>query len=324
VVLREIASPSLLCWFLLTLALLGSVGQAQTTSEMLIVPWYGDVFESQTDLFLFPSGHLTPGTGTAKLTEIDSQGRWRFNQEDRAPAMGYGLHVVALGSEQQAVPPILTDISGAGAMTLGSVSGWEIDAEAGAGYAGNHVFSDGAAWYGRGTILATHSFSADRELQFLVEYDGNRSTFPDAPLPGVEYRDKVNDQLSFILGYPTTSITFKPIEPLECTVNWYIPQSFDANLEYTITQHWSVVGTFAATDLPFHSTTLPSDRRLFFLQNRFEAAVRWTLSDSFNLLVAAGYAFDRRINSGWDERKLTPVASLSDQPYLRLTATISF
>lgn len=306
------------------LTFLSVAASGQTTSEMLISPWYGDVFESQTDLFLFPSGHLTPGTGTAKLTEVDSQGRWRFNQEDRAPAMGYGLHVIALGSEQQIVPPTLTDVSGGGAIPLGSIGGWDIDAEAGGGYAGNHVFSDGAAWYGRGTVLATHSFSADRELQFLVEYDGNRSTFPDVPLPGVEYRDKLNDWFSFIVGYPTTSVTFKPVAPLECTFNWYIPESFDANLEYTFSPHWSVVGTFAATDLPFHSTTLPSDRRLFFLQNRFEAAVRWTLGDSFNVLVAAGYGFDRRLSSGWDERKLMPIASLSDQPYLRLTVAISF
>ena len=298
---------------------------AQTTSELLINPWDEDAFQTNGEAVLFESGRLRGAGSSVQLSEVESEGRWRFGGEnDYGPSLGYALNFLSLRGSQRLVPGQLADASVGGAVPVSRVGQWSLAASAAVGYAGDRPFADGAAWYGRATLLASRQIRPGAQLIFLLEYDGNRGILPDVPLPEVAYRSKVSEQLEYVLGYPTTSVTWKPINHVDLDVNWYVPDSFDATAEYTLGEHWSVFGGFSARDFPYHVSQLHGDRRLFFLENRFEAGLKWKPGDALSFTLAGGYAFDRRFDRGFDEFDLKGVTALSSQPYLRVGLNLSF
>ena len=309
----------------IVLFILSGVARGQTTGELLIEPWDEDAFQANGEALVFPSGRLSAAGSSVQLSEVESEGRWRFGGEDEhGPSVGYALNFLSLRGSQHLLPSQLADASIGGAMPLGRIGQWSLAASGAVGYAGDRPFANGRAWYGRATLLAGRQLKPGTQLLFLLEYDGNRGILPDVPLPEVAYRSKVNDQLEYVLGYPTTSVTWKPFTRLELDMNWYVPDSFDASAEFTLSEHWSVFGGFSARDFPYHVSQLSGNRRLFFLENRLEAGLKWKVNDAFNFSVAGGYAFDRRFYRGFDEFDLKSVSSLSDQPYLRVALNLSF
>ena len=55
---------------------------------------------------------------------------------------------------------------------------------AGGGFAGDNAFTDGSAFYGLANVTAIHSLGDDRGYMLILDYNGNRSIFPDIPRPG--------------------------------------------------------------------------------------------------------------------------------------------
>ena len=291
----------------------------------MVQPWDEDAFQSQADAFIFPAARLKPFGTSVQVSELESQGRWRFGGEDEhGPAVAYALNFLSLSQRKGLLPGQLTDISVGGAAPLGRVGDWSFAASAALGYAGDRPFATGTAWYGRASVLVGRTLRPGTQLLLLLEYDGNRGIIPDVPLPAVEYRSKVSDAFQYVVGYPTTAIIWNPTDRLEVDLNWYVPDSFDATAEYTLGQHWSVFGAFGARDLPFHASTLAGNRRIFFTETRFEVGIRYRLNDAFNVVLASGYAIDRRFWRGYDEIDLERIAALPDQPYLRVGLSLSF
>ena len=288
-------------------------------------PWDEDVLQTHADAFIFPSGHLDYPAGSVQLSEVESQGRYRFSDDPGpGPAVGYSLNVLSLRGRQTLLPSQLADVSLGGALPLGSIRDWSIGVSGAVGYAGDRPFATSTAWYGRADIVASHEIKPGTRFLLLLEYDGNRGILPDVPLPGIAYSSKVNEQLEYTLGYPTTSITWRPFKGIGLEANWYVPDSAGASIEYSLGEHWSIFLAFDAQDSLYHSSNLHGNRRIFFLEDRLEAGARWKLNDSINFVVAGGYAFARQFVRGFDEIDTNRISRLSDQPYLRLGFSASF
>src|SRR5262249_49087010 len=156
------------------------------------------------------------------------------------------------------------------------------------------------------------------------DYDGNRTLFPDVPLPHVVYAREVSERFSFVVGFPTSSISWKPSKGLDVELSWDAPLSFDATIEQAFGNGFRVFGAYHDSTQACHLESLPEDRRLFYNAHRLEAGVRYDISVGWSASAAVGYGFGQSLKTGFDERGWTALAHLPDRPYLRLGATLAF
>ncbi len=67
-----------------------------------------------------------------------------------------------------------------------------------------------------------------------------------------------------------------------------------------------------------------SDRRIIFEQYRAEGGIRWEPCADFGVEVAGGYPFEQRFRRGFDTRSDDTIAALTDEPYIKIAANVSF
>ena len=60
-----------------------------------------------------------------------------------------------------------------------------IAAALGVGYAGEQIFDDTDAFYGKATVIVGKDFNEKSAILFALSYDGSRVIYPDIPLPAI-------------------------------------------------------------------------------------------------------------------------------------------
>ncbi|HYO08195.1 MAG TPA: hypothetical protein VER17_04425 [Tepidisphaeraceae bacterium] len=291
---------------------------AQTGPDLLLRPLLSEneTWESRGDALIFPEASATGGNDY-QMSIYTYQGRFREQRERLIPRIGWDLSYFNLDSEIPLLDQDLVDVSAAVGLELGTYYDWRAGFTVGLGYAGNAPFGESSAWYGKATLLLGRKLDARTQLALVVDYDGNRSIWPDVPLPGFAYIHEFDPALSYTIGIPVSSVTWKPNESFRLDVTWVIVDTFEARAEYKMSPNWTAYGALEQRQEAFSVDDVPGRDRLLFQQRRAEAGVRWTPWEHTSLFVAGGYAFGGEWSTGWDQRESDLVADISDQPYVR-------
>ena len=263
------------------------------------------------------SGHIKSDDNEIDILYWDSNGRIRFDQSATEPTftIGYRLFTMDLDTNHPSLPSGLTDLAVAGGLRLGEIAdGWELGLVAGAGVATNNHFGDGDAYYGLGTVNIKHDLDESATLNFGINYDGNRTIFPDVPLPYIMYSCYVDENLSYNIGAPLSSVTYKPIDPLTLEARYFVPTQFTGQVSWAIVD--DSISLFALYDrrvAAFHLEDDRDTRRLFYRINRVKMGLRYSSADKFNIEGGVGYAFEQSFYTGFDVRNTDTVAKPSDE-----------
>lgn len=292
----------------------------------MIVPWEEGTHGSfHGDAYIFNGGHTdSPADNGIHLQIVDAYGRAALSTSDPHLRFGFDATYINIDSSDPALPERLVDQSIAVGFGIGAFDGWEVGATVGVGYAGNNPFADAEALYGLANLIFSYKIDDTSSVQFLLNYDGNRTLWPDVPLPGIVYNHRVDDTLSYSVGVPYSSITWSPVDRLTLHADYALPYTFNVLAEYEVVDDWFVFGAFSSRNDAFTLDEDRDHRRLFFSQRRLEAGVRWQPSERCELLLAAGYAFDQEFEYGFDSRDLDTVRELTDEPFIRAAVAFEF
>ena len=298
---------------------------AQTDASLLFAPWdHHDSAENRTDALAFERTDISSSHSSTDFLEFHSSGRVRLDQSHGInPSIGYDWTHFDLSNAAPLLPNHLDDISIAAATPLGAWGDWFGAALLGVGYAGDDVVGT-KGLYGKADLIAGRRLGNDNTLIFALDYDGSRTLLPDVPIPYLLYNDHVGKNFEFTFGFPLTSFQWRPTDRLSIWGDFSIPSSLQGGVEYKFTQHLFGYAKYVDQEDAFHTNDLPDDRRLFYHEDRVELGIRWPASDNFEFSVGAGYGFDRRFNTGFDDRNLTSVTKLSDEPFIRAAIKFAF
>ncbi|XAM01378.1 hypothetical protein OT109_08280 [Phycisphaeraceae bacterium D3-23] len=304
---------------------------AQTGPELMLLPWQ----EGQTAQV---SGRVsTQDTETDRvnfdldLTRFVGSGRFRFSPDsDDSPAVGFRYTHLDLNTSDPALPSRLVDFSIAFGGQIGTTDfgcdcgDWRVGYTVGVGYAGDVPFHDGDAWYALGSLFAVQAIDRDTQWIVALQYDGNRTFLPDIPLPSVTYRARYNEQLTYALGFPFSSLNWKPNDRWTVLLRTALFISVTARVEYTPAEGLVIYGAYEREVDAFQLDGDDSSRRLIFSQQRLEAGVRYTIYDNTTLTAAVGYAFAQEFERGYDTRDTRTVRDLDDAVYVRVGVEVGF
>ena len=312
--------------FFATLLLTISSVQAQSGPELLLRPWpKGQRIEAQADAAFFNAGHTTHDEDF-QLAFYNTQGRMRLMPEERAePRLGYDVTYLNINTTNPVLPSKLVDTSIGFGMGIADYKGWLAGITVGVGYAGAGAYDDGNAWYGKADLVVGRDLDETTKLGFVLDYDGNRTILPDVPLPGFLYAKTIDPTLTIGIGFPYSSITWKPDKSrtfdrqLTIELKYLIPDDGDVRVDYELIDHVGVFASYAVRQEAFHSDNLANTHdRILFQQRRAEVGARWSPCEFASLIVAGGYAFSQEFNVGWDTTDMDRIAKPSDEPYFRV------
>ncbi len=257
-----------------------------------------------------------------RLTDYASEGRYRFGEKDPL-TVGYETALLDLQGDGGLLPDRLLDMSVAGGGEIGSWGDWNIAVTVGAGFAGDTPFSDSDAWYAKANLLGRRSLGKDTTLGVALNFDGNRTIFPDVPLPLVYYTKQVDKTLRYTLGAPVSSVRWRPGKRWLLRARYTPAFTVNGSVRYSLTKACSLFAAFRSGYRAFHEDGRDEHTRLFFHQRRVEAGPRWAFGRG-HILVAGGYAFDQSFERGFDVRDTDEVTDLSDEPYIRAALELRF
>jgi hypothetical protein len=212
----------------------------------------------------------------------------------------------------------LVDTSVAAAIELGPYDNWKAGLSVGVGYAGNAPFGESDAWYDKSTLVVGKQFDELTNLALVVDYDGNRTIYPDIPLPGFAYVHQYDEHISFTLGAPLSSVTWRPNEATMVELTWVLVDELDLRVEHKLAGNFTVFGNFERRQEAFTVDGIGDHDRLLFQQRRIEAGLLWKPWEHTSLTVAGGYAFGGDFSIGYDQSDSDKVADVSDEPYVRV------
>ncbi|MEM6393876.1 MAG: hypothetical protein AAF797_13975 [Planctomycetota bacterium] len=246
----------------------------------------------------------------------------------------------AAGVPQRIVDQQLSVGARLGVLDLGEWGRWDWGATAGFGYAGDTPYAGGEAWYGTGSLYAGTQLDAQSALFVFAEYNGNRTIFPDIPLPGFLYRRQVREDLAVSLGFPFVSATWTPTDRATVRARVAVSLATDLDLNYRLDGGWSAFARYYTDSIAGDIDGGPDNRRIFFEQQRVELGMRRSLNfnrpgpatqtaanasgNAWQIEAAVGWAFSLAYDTGFDTRDLAGVADLDDALYIRLGLSHSF
>lgn len=315
---------------------------AQTNTDLLTDLWLaGQRGQVRADVWGLSSQVSEPAPNDdASYSVYRSRTRLRLGPSaDPAPveaprpmAFGHEYTHVDFASADPRVPARLVRQEMALGIPLGEAElfgdTWRPGAVVGFGHSSTNAYHDGEAWYAVATVFAQRTLDSGATLLLGVTYDGNRSTFPDVPLPIFEYRKRLNvnpitgepsdAELGLRIGYPESRITYRPDR------QWTFSAGFDtldwatAEARYQINDTVAIHAGYAGFYDMFHDADDQDNRRLFFISQRVEAGATLTPQPGLDVTLSGGYAFGQSLRRGFDWRATDEVVSFEDAPFVRL------
>ncbi len=307
-----------------------TIAYAQTASTILVVPWQSDeTAQFYVNNWSQNSGEAKQSGQDVRLSRYVAVGRMQLDPGNpQQPVAGVLYHQLNTHSDDPVIPDRLIDVSAAGSMHFDLENDLDLQVTLGAGYAGDNAFGDGRAYYGIADVIVTQPIDETHGYKYILTYNGNRSIFPDLPLPGFVYYG-VYEGAQYAVGFPASTVTVFPNEKTRLQATYIIPWNFNANARYELVDGWAA---FASYDSRFNAYTLdddPEHRRLMFSQQRVEAGLTWNGNvdnrlPGVTVTLAGGYAFDQEFSRGWDVRDDDTLRDISDEPFVRIGAMMRF
>lgn len=272
-----------------------------------------------------PAADIESSPLDATLLRWDVAGRFQFDTEEpKALRFGFEYSNINIDSDSGILPEQLTQLAfGAGATVFQS-GPWQLDAAAGIGYAGNTPLTDSDAIYVAAGLALTRVFENKHRLQLYLDYNGNRSIFPDIPLPGISYAGPWGDRVQWMVGFPLNRISWQPEDDVRISASLFAFTAGDIRAEFDITPWLTTYASVSSETLSYWVDSATPHQRIFFSQYQAELGARSTPAKQVTVLLAFGFAFSQQFETGWDTRNATTLAELSDEPYVRVGVEINF
>lgn len=318
---REPRSVAVLAAFAVACA-----AHAQTDESLLLKPFQdGRSLEAESSVIWAPRSTLGGSTGRTGMLEVFSTGRVRLSADHELnPVVGFDFTRLQFRDRSERIPAMLTDQSIGLASPLGQIGDWFIAIGAGGGYAGDEAYGNPGAWYGKGQFTVGRRLNEKEDLVFWVDYDGNRTFFPDVPLPCVAYSRKVGTDAELVLGFPASEFDWGPSERFHIDLSWEAPLTFGARAELRLSKAWSLRALYASDESAFHASGAGSTDRLFYQEQRLELGVSCTPVQGLSVTAGVGLAFARSFSTGFDDRNQSRIAQVPDRAYLRGELSFEF
>jgi len=300
---------------------------AQTGASILLEPWpEGQIIQTETEFNYQGRGHLKRSNQSIGIETYESAGRFLITPDsEHKLTFGYAMDAIDFHTSDPRLPGEFVNHSFALGATLGTMDNWSLGVVAGIGYNGNSPYGDAQAWYAKGDIILTKQVDDVSAWHFMLNYNGNRSIFPDIPLPAIAYARRANDELSYVVGIPYSNIKWSPFDRFTLELGYVIPFTLNVLAEYEVIDDWKLFAGFRNRLLAYRLTNDDQDhRRVFFQQRRVEAGIAWEPCSYLAIRLAGGYAFDQEISRGWDGRNDTTLDKLSSEPYFGVTVNLNF
>ncbi len=311
--------------FAFCLILLTLTASAQTDSDLLFAPWNTKTFLELRSEALFANPGRIDGKSSDRFWQLSSQGRVRLdNSHEINPSLGFNWFHLDTGSNDPRIPRQLDDTSVAFATPIGSADGWFAGILAGLGYAGDNAFANHRAYYGLGQFYVGRQLHPNEDLLIILDYNGNRAFFPDIPLPGVAYHRKFSDNLDVVVGFPDSSVRWKPIDALTLRADISMFSSVDLEARYRVAKGLDLFAGLIDQEQPFYVDGESRTHRLFFEQYRAQVGVAWEPLPGFQFQATTGYLFGRQFSQGFNDFDASKIANLSDEPFVALSLELKF
>ncbi len=303
-----------------------SRGFAQTGADLLVKVWPDHVkdFEFRGDGLFLGDAHVKQSDQTFTLAKYETEGRFRIIPgETISPRVGFDLRYFNLGGSPAGVPNQLIDSSVALGAGIAQKDGWIYAVKVGAGYAGPNPFSDGNAYYSLFDFVIGKDLDENHQIGFVLDYDGNRSSHRDIPLPGFAYRVwTYSHRVQVTLGFPYTSIEFKPNRQTTFEAVYSAPDDYRISFGWEFIPDWSAFASVGRSIDSFYSNDLAnSSDRIFFQQRRAEIGLKYTPNDLLSFSLAGGFAWDQEFSEGFSTSSTHLLGDISDEPYIRFVVT---
>ncbi len=308
-----------------------SVAMAQTGPELLLNPFSPDArFDGRAQATYFFDSNTDFGDTDdieAQISRYSTAGRIRLMPEHKAdPRFGYSLTHLKVDSDDGVLPKSFTDAQIGIGTGIAEFDGWVAGLTLGFGWAGANEFGDGDAYYGAATVMFGRQLDEHTSLGIALDYNGNRTIFPDVPLPGIVWTRQIpENNLEVSLGFPFAYGRWRPTEPLLLEINFTFPDFVGARVSYDLVPGVGIFGSLAQRTDAWQSDDLENKNdRIFFEQTLAEAGVRFSVHDQFVVLLAGGYAFRQEFSYGFDTRKTDDIVEIDDGPFVRIEGSFSF
>lgn len=307
-------------------ALSAGAVRAQVGPAMLLVPWgEGEVFQSSNATAVMFDVGVKSAARSLDLSITEHAGRVRLQPErERGLVFGHRLVVIRGDINPAFGDGVAIDQSVGLGMGVGEWRGWKIDVALGVGFSSTDGYSDADGFYGLADLVATRPIDAHSSWTLSLNYHGNRSVFPDVPLPGAAYSRRVNERLSFMVGVPISTVTWKPIDRLRVEARYLLPVSGELMVEYEVTQPVHVFVSLDNRVWPLHVDGGGRATRAFLSQRRVEGGARWSPTGRVEVIGAIGFAFDQELEAGFDLTDTTTTFKYTSEPYVRVGVNVSF
>ncbi len=317
---------SLMAGLLVASLLVPAAAFGQTGLGLSISTWHDpDEFDiAHSAMFVDDGDSENPGTNFS-LQRFDTQARYRLTPpEDRDIRLGFEHHYLDIDTNHPALPTRLVDVSAGVAFDVGQWEEWDIEAVVGGGYAGNNPFGDGRSYYADLAVIMRRPISENWSQQFSINFNQNRSVFPDIPLPSTAYIYTGRPDMVLQLGLPVSAVNWQIAPGLTLDAQYIFVLNGRAKLTYRLSDEIALFGAFRTATEAFRLDDAPEHRRLFFRQRTVELGATYSPMEDFQLELAGGFAFDQEFTEGWDLRSADDTIKVSDEPYIRVGLTYEF
>lgn len=241
-----------------------------------------------------------------------------------SPVVGYQHTYFHINSTEPRLPGQLFDQSVAIGATVYRTETFALLASVGIGYAGTTPYADSDAIYGKADVVARFTLDSQSMLDLALSYAGNRSIWPDIPLPGIAYvRTSADRSLRYSLGIPYSYVMWKPTQTLTLNMSWLPMYNFSASATQELYENLAIYADFSSRTDAFQYTDTRGDR-LLFEQRRLEGGVIFKPSGHVSLTAAVGYAFSQEFSLGYDSRDDNGFVKLDPAPYVRFGVEVGF
>jgi hypothetical protein len=128
---------------------------------------------------------------------------------------------------------------------------------------------------------------------FTLNYTNYSEYFGGIPVPGIDFLYSPNDNVTLVIGFPFTSLEWKPFEKLTLQLNYQPVRTVKAKVTYEIFRPLRVYAGFDwDDDWYLRANRDNTNYRLFYYEKRLTGGIRFDLRH-VGFEVSGGYAFDR-------------------------------
>lgn len=298
---------------------------ASTGPELLLVPLPPDTTcRTWINTMYFDRADAEKPGGAVSLTINDVSIKGQLPEPSNlVPLVGYQHTYIYIASDRADLPGQLLDQSVALGATLYKSGEWTLMGSFGVGYAGTNPYADGEGAYAKSDLILNYQMSAKDSLQFMINYNGNRTFLPDVPLPGVAWTHIESRDLRYTLGVPLSTLYWRPMDKLSIELGYLIPYNGYLTAKYEATEQLTFFVDIANRYQGFWIDG-NTDRRIFFKQRTAEVGATFTLNKNADFTLAGGIAFDQEFERGFDSRSATEITEIASEPYVRAALTLRY